>query len=403
MTVFPAFSRIKLATLPRRQRVEIMLNNKHYTLVEEERIVPLIRSTKSRGNNRVDFSWSNTRVEKKSIQFRPVAIRKNGRFIPIKKVRLAGGVRSMEVQVLNVSFPPGENALVWEVFAHRACAVKVRVSYLIRNLNRSFSYRALANKAETYLTLRKYIRVRNYSGEYFGLSGIWAGFGKKFHKIVGQKEMIKILIQKFKRIPIRKTFTFDWYTYGRLNAAKPNASRVLMHYELKNDRRNGMGKFPLQPGKVRIFIKDSQGSAAFLGEDWAKLTPIDDKMKLYLGDARDIVCTRKVMYNKRRKVEGYLYNQEIVIRYEIENFKKKACTLRIVEQLNKVANQYFARRYRDVEWKKGSRTSSNIRFDYSKGGTTPVLMVSLPARPTDKNKKVKKVVVNFHFTLKNLW
>ncbi|MCK5268280.1 MAG: hypothetical protein KAR07_08935 [Spirochaetes bacterium] len=400
---FIVFGRIKLATLPERKRVEIQLDNGRYTLVEEERVVPLLKSSSRTGNNMIDFSWSNTYIDKKSIQFRPIAIRRGGRFRPIKKVTLPNGKRVEQVNVINVAYPPGENSLVWEVFSAQPCAVKVRVSYLIRNLTRSFSYRAVANKAETFLTLRNYIKVRNYSGEDFGLAGIWAGFGEKFNKIIGHQESIKILLHKFNRVPITKTYTFDWYSHGRLNADKPLASKVLMHYVLNNNKAGGLGLFPLQPGKARIFILDSRGGEAFLGEDWAGLTPIDDKMKLYLGESRDIICTRKIIFNKRYHKQGNLYNQEIIIQYEIENFKNKACKLQIVEQLNRAARQYFGKTRGDVEWRMGRKTSRQIKFNYNFGGSRPVLTINLPASSKNKKSKVVKKIVRFHFTLKNLW
>ena len=53
-----AWARIKLITLPVRERVEIQLDNPGATLVEEERIVPLVR-----GVNQVDFSWANTQID----------------------------------------------------------------------------------------------------------------------------------------------------------------------------------------------------------------------------------------------------------------------------------------------------------------------------------------------------
>jgi hypothetical protein len=184
-----AEARIKLATLPRRERVEIQLDNGRFTLVEEERIVPLLKSTRETGNNRVDFSWSNASIDKDSIQFRPIAVRHGDAFRPI-----APG----EINVINVAYPPNENALVWEVYAREACALKVRVSYLISNLNRGFAYRALANKDETRLTLKKYILLRNYSGEEFGKAGVWAGFGPHFLRLVGQQEDIKMLLDRFR-------------------------------------------------------------------------------------------------------------------------------------------------------------------------------------------------------------
>jgi len=396
-----AQARIKLAALPPRERVEIQLDHGQYTLVEEERIVPLLKSAAQ--NNQIDFSWSNTAIDKNSILFRPVAVREGDAFRPVKLIKLPDGSQVPEVNVINVAYPPSENALVWEVYAAQACACKVRVSYLISNLTRIFEYRALADRDEKVLTLRKYMQLRNYSGEEFVGAGVWAGFGPKFFKEIGQQDEIKLLLHKFEQVPVEKTFTFDWYTHGSLNPDKPLASKVLMHYKLTNDEKHKMGLWPLQPGKVRIFIQDARGGEAFLGEDWAQLTPLDDHMKLYLGEARDIVCTRIIESNERHPVRGNLVNQEVVVKYEIENFKDKPATLRIVEQLNRLGQEYFGNTHGDVEWTRGAKTSPELTFEYEFGGASPILLVNLPARPADKDQKVQKVVVRFHVFLKNLW
>ena len=392
-----ADARIKLATQPERERVEIQLENGRYTLVEEERIVPLLQSTAT-GNNFIDFAWANSQIDKNSVQFRPIAIRtEDGE----RELRIVDG--QPEVQVVNVAYPPNENALVWEVYAAEACAVKVRVSYLIANLTRTFAYRALANPDETELTLKQYIQLSNYSGEDFGDAGVYAGFGPRFEKQVGHQEEIKMLLARFRSVPIEKTFSFDWYAHGALNPDKPYASRILMHYVLKNDEEHGLGRFPLQPGKARIFIQDGQGGEAFLGEDWAGLTPIDDDMKLFLGEARDIVCTRTIQDNRRHVVQGNLFNQEIWIQYEIENFRDKPATLDIREQLNQLARQYGRPPHGDVEWQLGRDTTDGIEIDLTDGGALPRFRAALPARPDDPNAPVGKTTVVLHLTLKNLW
>ncbi|MDP7017779.1 MAG: hypothetical protein QGG36_18385 [Pirellulaceae bacterium] len=391
-------ARIKLATLPARERVELQLDNGAFTLVEEERIVPLLKSSRKAGNNMIDFSWSNTSIDKDSIQFRPLAFRAGKDWQAIGK-----GDGQVAINVINVAYPPGENALVWEVFAAEAGVVKVRVSYLIHNLTRTFNYRALANKDESMLTLRSFIKLRNYSGEEFGKAGVWAGFGPKFLKEVGHQEEIQMLVKRFPEVPIVKTFSFDWYTLGQLNPDKPFASPILMHYELTNDDKNNLGAFPLQPGKVRIFVDDGRGGQAFLGEDVTQLTPLDDKMRLYLGQSRDIVCSRTIEKNQRHAVRGNLHHQEIILKFEIENFRDKPATLDIFEQLNRVAAEYAGNPRGDVEWEMGNQTSEEIRFTYEKGNATPALHVKLAARPQDPDEKVQKKIVRFHFTLKNIW
>ena len=388
-----AFARIKLAALPERERVEIQLDHGNATLVEEERIVPLLK-----GTNRIDFAWANARIDKETILFRPLAIRAGDRFRPI-----GTGAGEPEVAVLNVAYPPNENALVWEVYAREACALKVRVSYLIADLGRTFSYRALADTAERRLVLRKYLTLRNYSGEAFGTSGVWAGFGPRFRKEVDQQTDIRMLVQRFGDVPITKTFSFDWYAHGPLNADKPKASRVLMHYRLVNDERNGLGAYPLQPGKARIFLEDGHGGEAFLGEDWAPLTPLDGKLRLYLGEARDIICTRLVAENRRHLVQGNLFHQELLLRYEIENFRKDGAILDIAEQVNRLAREYGADPRGDAEWELGPRTSKELRVTFEHGRARPVLHVRLPGRPAAADAKVEKQVFFLHLTIRNLW
>src|SRR5271165_6359614 len=91
-----ALARIKLITLPVRERVEIQLDNPNATLVEEERIVPLVR-----GVNQVDFSWANTQIDPGTIVFRVLG-------------GIGGGKESpaLDVKVLSVSYPPNEASLV---------------------------------------------------------------------------------------------------------------------------------------------------------------------------------------------------------------------------------------------------------------------------------------------------
>src|SRR5258707_14786912 len=123
-----AQARIKLITLPVRERVEIQLDNPNATLVEEERIVPLVK-----GENQVDFSWANTQINPDTIVFRVIA--------PAEEKKL-------EVKVVSVSYPPNEAALVWTVGSSDSGSARVRISYLLGNLNKSFTYRAVASHDE---------------------------------------------------------------------------------------------------------------------------------------------------------------------------------------------------------------------------------------------------------------
>ena len=373
----PAAARIKLATLPVRERVEIQLENPNATLVEEERVVALLK-----GTNHVDFSWTNTQIDKWTILFRPL---------------VPGDV----VRVINQSYPPNENALVWEVFAEKAGPVKVRISYLLGNLRRTFSYRATAENDESRLTLRNYMRVWNFSGEEFGLSSVWAGFGDIFKKEMGLQESKEVLVGKFVDVPIAKKFIFNWRT-GQPVPDEPNQRYVTMHYVLKNDAAHKLGTFPLPYGKVRIFLKDGRGGEAFTGEDWGKFTSIDDEMKLYLGLARDIKVERTVKLNKRNPVHGNLYHQEVVLQYKMQNFKKDACVLDIEEDLNALRNEFCGNKDHDAQWELAEQTTDKRKVE-RKSAQNVELHIPLPAGPKEADKKPDEVIFLVHLWFRNEW
>ena len=239
---------VKLITLPPRERVEVQLDHPNVTLVEEERLVPL-----TAGVNEVVFGWANASIDKSSIQFRCLT-------------------DPERIKVLSVSYPPGENALTWQVASAQAISARVRISYIIGQLDKSFMYRAVASHDERTLTLRQYIQLHNNANEEFGTAGMWPGFGERFERPIGINETKRLLANKFTKVPIRKTYTADLVEHGYLDPGKKQLL-VPMHYVLKNDEPNGLGRFPLQPGKVRIFQDDGRGTPAFLGEDWGAFTP----------------------------------------------------------------------------------------------------------------------------------
>src|SRR3954470_8251588 len=161
-------ARVKLITLPVRERVEVQLDHPNATLVEEERIVPLVK-----GENQVDFSWANTQIDPNTIVFR--VIRPEGK-------------TSLDVKVISVSYPPKEPSLVWTVGASDSGSARVRISYLLGNLNKSFSYRAVATHDEKTQNLRQYMRLQNLANEEFRDTGLSVGYGPHFQKPIGLNE-----------------------------------------------------------------------------------------------------------------------------------------------------------------------------------------------------------------------
>jgi hypothetical protein len=398
-----AAARIKLITLPVRERVEIQLDNPNATLVEEERIVPLVR-----GVNQVDFSWANTQIDPNTIVFRVIAgSDAEAPKAPAKAARAeakpgpAQEAKPLEVKVLSVSYPPNEAALVWQVSSSDSGSVRVRISYLLGNMNKSFNYRAVASHDEKALVLSEYMRIQNLANESFGSTGLWAGFGPRFLKPIGINETKEMLVEKFAEVPVQKTYTCDPQAHGWLDRPQ-NKLLVPMHYVLKNDKPHGLGAAPLQYGKVRIFQEDGHGGTAFIGEDWGKFTPLDDEMRLYVGVAQDVVVRRTVEKNEQHRIAGNLYDREVIVKFEIENFKDKAVVLDVSENVHAVRNEVAGDTGRDVQSELGKSTTFEEGPDKEKSTFEQLLFhVRLPARGADG--KAEKITHKLHLLIKNEW
>ena len=373
----PVLAGIKLITLPPRERVEIQLDNPQVTLVEEERMVPL-----AAGVNDVVFAWANASIDRNSIQFRCLTDPEN-------------------IKVLSVSYPPNEPALTWQVAAPEAGPARVRISYIIGRLDKSYAYRAVASHDEQTLTLWQYVQLHNQANEEFGTAGMWTGFGERFERPIGINETKQLLSAKFEDVPVKKTYTADLSEHGFLNAGKSQL-RIPMHYVLKNDQEHGLGRFPLMFGKARIFQDDGRGTVAFIGEDWGKFTPRDDEMKLYLGVAKDVVVKRTIDRRKKARVRGNLHDYDVVVKYEVENFKDQAVVLDIAESLPHLRSEIGVSTQREVEWELDKDGTLNEMIERDKTTADKVLF-HVPLPPRGPDQKAVKQVHTLHVNINNEW
>lgn len=368
---------VKLITLPPRERVEIQLDHPGVTLVEEERVVPL-----NAGVNEIVFAWTHTQVDPGSIQFRCLSDPEN-------------------IKVLSVSYPPNESALTWQVASPKAGAARVRISYLIGRLDKTFAYEAVAARDEKSLTLRQYILLHNQANEEFGMAGMWAGFGERFERPIGVNETKQLLSAKFDNVPVTKVYTADLSEYGYLDEPKQQL-RVPMHYLIKNDKTNNLGRFPFMYGKARVHQDDGRGTTAFLGEDWLKFTPRDDEVRLYLGVARDVVVKRTIARRDQARQFGNVFNYDVVVKYEIENFKDQPVTLDIAESMTGLRREILGDRPRAVEWELMKDTPLAEMLDTDKT-TADKLVFHVPLPPRGGDQKAVRQTQELHVLIKNEW
>lgn len=360
-------ARTKLVTMPQREYTRIDLKNPGQTIVEEERTVNL-----QQGTNQVEYAFSGVAVDINSIQFRPI--------------KTPGAVR-----VINVNYPPGENALFWEVYAEKAGPGVFRISYLIQNLQRSTAYEAVVAKDEKSLNLKAQTMVQNASGEHFANAEILSVIGKPYNGGLQQGESKKIQAFSAADVKFTKKFFFD-------HSASDQVSLI---YEVRNEKSAGLPEVMLPNGKARVYQEDSQGSEAFLGEDWTQETGAGQKLELKLGQAKEVKVKRSIVKRKEEVVKLPIKNHHQTIRYQIENFKDGEVPLTMVEHpggewvIDGIDVKEESGERDDIKEKSYSADVKAERIDLD----NVRLHVNVPANGREK----KKLNVYVRLILKNRW
>ena len=356
-----AQGRIKLVSLPERAATVIRLDNPQWTLIEEERVLTL-----QKGLNKVDFSWKGVSIDADSIRLRTLD-------------------HPEKVTLLNVSYPPNEAALVWEIFSDSDYAETVRISYLLRNIDRLITYKAIADKEETMVDLKSYLVLRNFSGEDFDKARVLLDYGEAFEQGIDHEETKRMLFLKAPKVPITKIWTFDAakLPWDPEKLENKNVG-IPVSYRIVNDAKSGLGEFALWGGKARLFQDDGHESTIFLGEDVTGLVPVGEKTELYIGDSRDIVVTQRKMKDNRINLQRnksnkvVLYDTDEIITAKIENFKDGPAVLTMIQH---IPGQW------DME-------KCNMKYK-RKNASTLEFEIKLPAR-TEDGPAVKELSMHYH-------
>lgn len=165
------------------------------------------------------------------------------------------------------------------------------------------------------------------------------------------------LFDSARQIPARKTLVYYGlpanYGWGspmtERDLGLPMNTKVDVYLEFKNDKQYGLG-VPLPAGRIRVSQLDAaDGSLEFIGEDRIDHTPKDEKVRIRLGSAFDVV-------GERRQVDFAVDTKARWMEEEIEvklrNHKDRAVEVIVRESL-----------YRWSNWRVLSRTHEFDRQD----------------------------------------
>jgi hypothetical protein len=134
-------------------------------------------------------------------------------------------------------------------------------------------------------------------------------------------------------VPVRKEYLLQgqghYYSgsYGDLGEKQ----KVGVFVEFDNKEASHLG-MPLPKGIIRVYKRDSDGRAQFVGEDNVDHTPRNELVRMKLGDAFDVTARRKQTDFKslgRQGKYGYVY--ESAFEVELKNAKKEAVTVNLLE------------------------------------------------------------------------
>ncbi len=93
-------------------------------------------------------------------------------------------------------------------------------------------------------------------------------------------------------VPVKKLFIFSGlpqYYYYRYD--QTSKQKVGVFLEIANSKKDNLG-IPLPKGTIRVYKEDKDGSLQFIGEDQIDHTPKDEKFKMKIGEAFDVVGER---------------------------------------------------------------------------------------------------------------
>jgi len=228
--------------------------------------------------------------------------------------------------------------LVWTVNSNTSSKQDVEISYQTSGMKWHAEYVAVLNEDDSKIDLNSWVSIENNSGTTYKNANLKlvAGDvhratqprGGRFEKQItyaaesdaqfAEQEFFEYHIYKLQRkatvannetkqislfesedVDVNKKYLFRSNNYGG------GESKVAVIVELKNSKENNLG-VPMPKGKVRVYKSDGE-SIEFVGEDWIDHTPKNEKVKLTIGNAFDVVASEKMTDHK--KITNRIYEQ----------------------------------------------------------------------------------------------
>ena len=261
--------------------------------------------------------------------------------------------------------------LVWVLENRLGKPQKVEASYLTSGISWKADYVAVLNKTDTMTDLTGWVTIDNKSGAAYrnALLKLVAGDINRVQqemkdhvargKVAAEKapaapqfkeesffeyhlytldrrttikdnQTKQMTLLDAGRVPIKKLFIFPGvpaYYYYRYDQ-RSDKQKIGVFLEIENARKNNLG-IPLPKGTVRVYKEDNDGSLQFIGEDRIDHTPKDEKFKIKIGEAFDVVGER--VQTDYKRLGDNLF--EVAFEVSLSNHKKEDIKVLVEEPI----------------------------------------------------------------------
>ncbi len=309
--------------------------------------------------------------------------------------------------------------LEWLVNNDRAGQHGTEISYLAGLLSWNCNYVALLNKDDSRIDVTGWVTLTNNSGTSFKNAGLklvagdvnvvkeafeyearlaksqavadasapqfkqtdlfeYKLYSLQRHTDLNNNETKQIELISANNAAAKKMFIYDgladqwryWYrnySYRSQGSfGQQSNTKVGVYVTFKNDDASGLG-IPLPKGKVRVYKRDDDGKEQFIGEDQIDHTPKDEEVKLYLGNAFDIVGER-AQKDFKSYAAGHVVEETIEIK--VRNHKDETVEIQVYEHPWRWSQWDIVKS--NTDWTKVDQTTLRFPVKISKGGEKAV-------------------------------
>jgi hypothetical protein len=288
--------------------------------------------------------------------------------------------------------------LIWQIYTDSSGSREVETTYLTGGMNWKANYIATIDQSDSKANIKGWVTIENNAGTAYPDAklklvagdinrvyedrvdlvyeqgypvrtpapkvGFPPGFRQEglfeYHLYTLQRpttlnnnEIKQISLLSADNVPAKKEYSYDGAKDGE---------KVRVTLNMTNSKENGLG-MPLPKGVVRVYKADSDGQLQFLGEDSIDHTPKDEKLRINVGNAFDIVGKRTV--TDREGLGSYGIRESYSI--ELKNHKTEDVKITVTEhlygnwQVTKAFEQYKKKDANTIEFevnvpKDGSKT-----------------------------------------------